>query len=112
LAAVGLYGVLSYSVTQKTREIGVRIALGARMAGILRLIMQQGLIMLGMGLAIGVAAALALSQLIAGILFNTSTTDFVSIGVSILVLCLTACLACVLPAVRAARINPITALRE
>jgi putative ABC transport system permease protein len=112
LAAVGLYGVLSYSVSQKKREIGVRIALGARAASILRLIIRQGLTMLGIGVAIGLAAALALSQLIASILFNTSATDFVSIGASILVLCITACIACLLPALRATRVNPITALRE
>jgi putative ABC transport system permease protein len=112
LAAVGLYGVLSYSVSQKKREIGVRMALGAQSTSILGLIIQQGLRIVGVGLVIGLATALALSGLIAGILYGVSAIDPVSIAMSVCALCFTALVACFLPAFRASRINPITALRE
>jgi putative ABC transport system permease protein len=112
LAAVGLYAVLSYSVSQKTREIGVRIALGAQSRTILRLVIQRGLGIVGIGLLIGLASALALSGVIAGILYGVSAIDPISIGLSVIALVLTAFLACFLPAFRASRINPITALRE
>jgi len=112
LAAVGLYGVLSYSVSQKKRELGVRIALGAQPTSILALVVSQGLRIVGIGLLIGLVTALALSGLIAGILYGVSATDPVSIAVSVLGLGLTALIACFLPAFRASRIDPITALRE
>jgi putative ABC transport system permease protein len=112
LAAVGLYGVLSYSVSQKRREIGVRIALGAQSTTILGLIISQGLGIVGVGLVIGLAAALALSGVVAGILYGVSATDPGSIALSVLSLGLTALIACLLPALRASRIDPITALRE
>jgi putative ABC transport system permease protein len=112
LAAVGLYGVLSYSVSQKRREIGVRIALGAPSTTILGLIISQGLRIVGIGLVTGLAAALALSGVVAGILYGVSATDPGSIALSVLSLGLTALIACLLPALRASRIDPITALRE
>jgi putative ABC transport system permease protein len=112
LAAVGLYGVLSYSVSQKRREIGVRIALGAPSTTILGLIIGQGLRIVGIGLVTGLAAALALSGVVAGILYGVSATDPGSIALSVLSLGLTALIACWLPALRASRIDPITALRE
>jgi putative ABC transport system permease protein len=112
LAAVGLYGVLSYSVSQKRREIGVRIALGAQSTTILGLIISQGLRIVGIGLVTGLAAALALSGVVAGILYGVSATDPGSIAFSVLSLGLTALIACLLPALRASRIDPITALRE
>jgi putative ABC transport system permease protein len=112
LAAIGLYGVLSYTVTQKKREIGVRIALGAHSTTILQLVIRQGLKLVGLGLLVGLAAALALSGIVAGILYGVSALDPVSIALSILGLVLTALIACLLPAVRASRIDPITALRE
>ena len=112
LAAVGLYGVLAYSVSQRKREIGVRIALGARATTILHLILQQGLTIVGIGLVIGLATALALSSLIAGILYGVSAIDPVSIGMSVVALCVTAFAACFLPAFRASRTNPMTALRQ
>jgi putative ABC transport system permease protein len=112
LAAIGLYGVLSYSVSQKKREIGVRIALGAQSPTILGLVISQGLRIVGIGIATGLGAALALSGFVAGILYGVSATDPVSIGLSVLALGLTALVACSLPALRASRINPITALRE
>jgi ABC-type antimicrobial peptide transport system permease subunit len=112
LAAVGLYGVLSYSVAQRKREIGVRIALGAESKNILQLVVKQGFTVVGVGLMIGVVAALALSHLIAGILYGVSVADPISVGLSVLVLSFTTLIACLLPAFRATRINPITALRE
>jgi putative ABC transport system permease protein len=112
LAGVGLYGVLSYSVSQKKREIGVRIALGAQSPTILGLIISQGLRIVGIGIAIGLGAALALSGFVAGILYGVSAMDPLSIAVSVLALGVTALVACWLPALRASRINPITALRE
>jgi putative ABC transport system permease protein len=112
LAAIGLYGVLSYTVSQKKREIGIRIALGAQSTTILQLVIRQGLKIVGVGLLIGLATALALSGLIAGILYGVSATDPVSIGMSVLGLGLSALIACLLPALRASRIDPNTALRE
>jgi putative ABC transport system permease protein len=112
LAAIGLYGVLSYSVSQKKRELGVRIALGAQSTSILALVVSQGLRIVGIGLVIGLATGLSLSGLVAGVLYGVSATDPESIGLSIVALGLTAFVACLLPAVRASHIDPITALRE
>ena len=112
LAAVGLYGVLSYSVTQRKRELGVRIALGAQSTSILQLVVKQGLIVVGIGLAIGLVTAMGLAHLIAGILYGVSAIDLVSIGLSVLILALVAVIACLLPGLRATRIDPLTALRE
>ena len=112
LAAVGLYGILSYSVAQRKREIGVRLALGAQSTSILQLVVERGLRVVGIGLLIGIVAALALSQLISSILYKVSATDPLSIITGVLVLALVALIACVLPALRATRIDPITALRD
>jgi putative ABC transport system permease protein len=112
LAAVGLYGVLSYSVVQRKREIGVRMALGAQSATILNLVIKQGLTVVGIGLVIGLIAALALSHLITHLLYGVSATDYVSIGLSVLILSLVSLIACLLPAFRATRIDPLTALHE
>jgi ABC-type antimicrobial peptide transport system permease subunit len=112
LAAVGLYGVLSYSVVQRKREIGVRMALGAQSATILNLVIKQGLTVVGIGLVIGLLAALALSRLITNLLYEVSATDYVSIGLSVLILSLVSLIACLLPALRATRIDPLTALHE
>ena len=112
LAAIGLYGILSYSVSQRTRELGVRIALGAQSPTILGLVISQGLRIVGIGIATGLITALALSGFVAGILYGVSATDPVSIALSVLALGLTALVACSLPAFRASRISPITALRE
>jgi putative ABC transport system permease protein len=110
--AIGLYAVLSYSVSQRTREIGVRIAMGAQSSNILRLITRKGLKIVCIGLMIGVMAALILAHFIGSILYGVSAADPITLGVSVLVLGLAALFACLLPALRATRIDPITALRE
>jgi len=112
LSAVGLYGVLAYAVAQRTREIGIRRAVGARSASILQLVIGQGLKLAGIGLVIGVVAALALAHLMSSMLYGVSANDPLSLAVAILMLGAAATLACLLPALRATRIDPITALRE
>jgi putative ABC transport system permease protein len=112
LSAVGLYGILAYSVGQRTREIGIRIALGAQGTNVLRLVTQRGLQIVGIGLLSGVTIGLVAAHLIQGLLYGVSPIDPVSFGVSLLCLGVAAILACLLPALRAIRINPITALRE
>ena len=112
LAAVGLYAVLSYSVSQREREIGVRMALGAQSSNIFRLVVRQGLQIVLVGLLVGILAALPLTQFIGSVLYGVSVSDPVALGASALVLCLAALLACLLPALRATRISPIIALRE
>jgi putative ABC transport system permease protein len=112
LSAVGLYGTLAYSVSLRKRELGVRIALGARASNISRLVIRQGLKLVCCGLIVGIGSALILVRFIDSILYGVSGSDPVSLGLAILVLGLAGLLACLLPALRATRINPITALRE
>ena len=111
LAAVGIYGVLSYSVAQRTREIGVRIALGARRVDVLQMTVTQGLKLVGVGMLIGVVAAFMLTRVMASLLFGVSATDPLTfIGIA-LVLLMVAILASYIPALRATRVDPIVALR-
>jgi putative ABC transport system permease protein len=112
LCAVGLYGVLAYAVAQRTREIGIRIAVGARSANILQLVVRQGLKLTGIGLIVGVVAALALARLMSSMLYGVPADDPVSLLLAILVLSVAALPACLIPALRATRIDPIAALRE
>jgi putative ABC transport system permease protein len=112
LSAIGLYGVLAYSVSQRRREIGVRIALGAESSKILKLVAQQGFKLIGIGLMIGVFVALVCARFIEGMLYGVTAADPISLLVAAMVLCLAGCVACLLPALRAIRINPVTALRE
>jgi len=111
LAAVGLYGVIAYGVARRTREIGVRVALGARPKDVLALVVGDGARLLGAGLLIGLALALAATRLLRGLLFGVSPSDPASLaGVSAL-LAAVALLACALPALRASRVDPVVALR-
>ncbi|MDE3138104.1 MAG: ABC transporter permease, partial [Acidobacteriota bacterium] len=112
LAAVGLYGVLAYSVAGRVREIGIRVALGAQSKQILRLVMGEGAALVGIGVAIGAAASLALGRLLSSLLFEVSPFDLLSFVVAVAVLALAALGACWLPARRAMRIDPIIALRH
>jgi putative ABC transport system permease protein len=112
LAVVGLYGVLSYSVSLRKRELSVRIALGAQLSQVLGLVVGHGLKIAGIGLMIGLIAGLMLNHLIEGALFGVKAVDPISFSVSILVLGSAASAACLLPALRATRIDPIKALRE
>lgn len=111
IAAVGLYAVMTYSVSQRTMEFGVRMALGATPADVLRQVLRQGLIILATGLGIGFFAALALGQLVAAYLYDTNPHDPLTLAATVLVLSLVALLACFLPAYRATKVNPMVALR-
>jgi predicted permease len=111
LASIGLYGVMSYSVRRRTREIGIRMALGAKRPTVLRMILRQGLILTAIGLAIGLAIALALGRFTASVLYGTSGTDLLTFVTVSLVLLATAVAAVLVPALRAAHVEPTTALR-
>lgn len=112
LAALGIYGVLAYSVGRRTREIGVRMALGARVTDVLTLVLRQGLSLVGIGLGVGLLAALGATRWLGSFLFGVSPLDPLTLGLGVLLLALVALAACWLPARRAARVNPIVALRQ
>jgi putative ABC transport system permease protein len=112
LSAVGLYGVLSYFVGQKSREIGIRMALGAQARHILKLVAEQGLLPVAVGLAIGILAGLTLARYIETLLYGVSGYDPVTIGLTVLVLAVASLFACLLPAVKAIRIDPMKVLSE
>ena len=111
LATAGIYGVMAYFVTQRTREIGVRIALGAQWRDVLKLVMRSGMVLVALGLTIGLAGAWALTRLMTTLLFEVSPTDPVTFGVVALCVILVTLLACYIPARRATRVNPLVALR-
>jgi ABC-type antimicrobial peptide transport system permease subunit len=112
LAAVGLYGVMSYVVSSRGREFAVRLALGARPSGLVRGVLRQGLVWCGTGLAVGVLLSAMLGWFLRGFLFGVSATDLVSYGTGALVLMATALLAAYLPARRVTRIDPSATLRS
>jgi putative ABC transport system permease protein len=111
LAAVGIYSVISYSVTQRTQEVGVRMALGARPGDVIRLILKQGLAMTLIGVAAGILGAIAAARVMSGLLYGVTATDPATFVAISLLLAIVATLACYLPARRAARVEPIAALR-
>jgi putative ABC transport system permease protein len=111
LAALGIYGVISYTVSQRTRELGIRIALGATNERIMRLVLGQGLALMAAGVAIGVLGALALMRVLSTMLFSVRTTDAATFIVVPVVLAVVAAIASYLPARRAARVDPVIAMR-
>ena len=112
LGCIGIYGVISYAVAQRTNEIGVRMALGAESADVVRMVVRQGMVLSVVGVVIGLAAALGATRVMAGILFNVSTTDPWAFGTVSVVVIVVALLASYLPARRASRIDPMLALRS
>jgi ABC-type antimicrobial peptide transport system permease subunit len=112
LAAIGLYGVISYAVNQSTRELGLRIALGARARDLLRLIFSQGLVLITAGVVVGVTAALGFTRLMGNLLYKVSPRDPVAYGSAFLVITISSLAAVLIPALRAAGTDPARALRE
>ena len=112
LASIGIYGVISYSVTQRTREIGLRLALGAQRSDVLRLVIKQGLRLTLLGIGSGVIAALALDRLMSSLLYGVSAHDPFTFLTTVLIIGAVALMACWLPARRASRLDPLIALRQ
>lgn len=111
LSAAGIYGVTAYSVTQRTHELGIRIALGAQVSDVLRMILGQGMAVIAIGIVLGLAAAFGLMRLMKTLLFGVSETDPLTFAAITLLLTLVALLACYIPARRATRVDPLVALR-
>ncbi len=111
LAALGIYGVMAYAVSRRAREIGIRMALGARPSSVLRLVLGDGLALVLVGLALGLGGALAATRVMAALLYQVSATDPATFAAVSLLLVLVAVVACALPARRATRIDPMAALR-
>jgi putative ABC transport system permease protein len=111
IAAIGIYSVLAYSVNQRTREIGVRMALGAPRGQVLRMVVREGMMVGGIGVAVGVAVALAVGRVLSSLVFDVQVRDpltYVLVSASLVIVAL---IACVIPARKASRVDPIVALR-
>jgi putative ABC transport system permease protein len=111
LTIVGLYGVMSYSVAQRTSEIGIRMALGAQSSDVMKMVIRQGFKMVLIGLGIGLIVAFALMRIMASLLFGITTKDPITFGIVTCLLMLVALLACYLPARRATKVDPLIALK-
>ena len=112
LAAIGIYSVLSYSVRQRVPEIGIRLALGARMTDVLRMVVIEGMKPTLLGVAIGLVAALAMGRLVASLMFQVEPTDPTTFVAVAALLAFIALIACVIPAYRASKVDPVVALRN
>ena len=112
LAAIGLYGVMSYSVSQSSRELGLRMALGANVSNVWRLVMSRGLALVAGGVFLGAAVAMGLTRLLGTLLYQVSPRDPLAFGAAFTVMTIAALAACFLPAWRATRTDPARALRE
>jgi putative ABC transport system permease protein len=112
LAAVGVYGVMAYAVSQRTRELGIRLALGARPSTVRALVLGQGMVLAGVGIGLGLLVAVALGRLLIGLLYGVQPTDPRVLAVVTVLLATASVLACLVPAARATRVNPVDALRS